>query len=412
MPVAALALAVATLWLATEAQPRVVQGVPAFGPTGARLQPWLRRHDPRRNREGRVVRVAASADELALIVGQAAHLAGGAAQSRLASGSLQLQWSLPLARSGGPPWRWLNVDLRLGEGRELPALVQSLRVGRLVLPAPLAAAALRIALTVWDRPRAGAPPLHTVFDALQLQPQQAVLRLRWRADLPLRLAGWLMPADRLDGLRPYHDALVDAVRRTRGARPAPRALPALMAPLFRLAQARSREGFDPARENRAALLVLAAYTSGQTVARWWPGAQDWPALPRRGVELAGRGDFAQHFTLSAALAAEAGGPLADELGVMKEVGDTRGGSGFSFTDIAVNRAGSRLGELAVREPQRVQALLAGAPPASALLPEVADLPEFVSARDFEARFGGVGAPPYEALRAVIEARIGALALYR
>ena len=126
----------------------------------------------------------------------------------------------------------------------------------------------------------------------------------------------------------------------------------------------------------------------------------------------GRGDFAQHYLVSAALAAEAGGPLADALGALKEVGDTRGGSGFSFTDIAANRAGARLGELAVRAPGRVQALLAGAPQDTALLPAVDDLPEFMGRREFEARFGGVGAPAYEAMISRIDARLDALDAYR
>ncbi len=412
LPAGALALGAATLWLATEAQPRVPAHPPAAD-AGAHLHLWLRQQDPRRQPDGRLVRLSANADELALLADQAARLGGGAALARLAPGRLTLSASLPLTRPGRPPWRWVNAELVLAEGRALPDLVQSLRIGRLPLPAPLARSAMRLALLTWDRPRAGGPPLHAMFQALELSPQRAVLHYRWRADLPQRVAGWLVPAARVAALRPYHDTLRAALRGP-VAEPgagAP-ALPALMAPLFALAQARSQGGADPAQENRAALLVLAAYASGQPAARWWPDARDWPRLPRRGAQLDGRGDFAQHFALSAALAAEAGGPLADALGLMKEVGDTRGGSGFSFTDIAVNRAGTRLGELAVREPRRVQALLAAGAPASALLPPVADLPEFIGAREFAARFGGVGAPAYEAVRAEIEARLDALDLYR
>ncbi|MCP5286673.1 MAG: hypothetical protein H6933_17430 [Burkholderiaceae bacterium] len=408
MTAAALALAAATLWLATEASPRVSGNSAAAAGAGTHLRQWLRQHDPRRVRDGRLVRVQATAQEVELLADQAAHLAGGAARTQLMAGRLTLQFSLPLRWPGtAAPARWLNVDLRLRDGPAQPGLVETVSVGHLNLPRPLTAAALRLALAWWDRPANGAAPWHTMLQALQMQPQQLVLRYRWRADLPQRLADWFMPPARLATLRPYHEAL----RAELLASTAPPPLTALLAPVFSLAAQRSAAG-DAAAENRAALLVLAAYASGQPAARWWPQAAVWPPLPPRGAVFGGRGDFAQHYLVSAALAAEAGGPLADALGALKEVGDTRGGSGFSFTDIAANRAGARLGELAVRAPGRVQALLAGAPQDTALLPAVDDLPEFMGRREFEARFGGVGAPAYEAMISRIDARLDALDAYR
>lgn len=408
MPVGVLLLAAATLWLATEPAPRVIGNSAATAGAGTHLHHWLRQHDPRRTRDGRVLWVQATAEELELLADQAAHLAGGAARTQLAAGRLDLQFSLPLRWPGdAAPLRWLNVDLVLRDGQQLPAMVETIRIGHLHLPRPLASTAMRLALAWWDRPAAGAAPWHTMLQALRLQPQQVLLSYRWRADLPQQLAAWVMPADRLATLRPYHDALRAAVLRSR----APQPLTALMAPLFTLAAQRSMAG-DAAAENRAALLVLAAYAGGQPAARWWPQAGDWPRVPPRGAQFGGRGDFAQHYLVSAALAAEAGGPLADALGAMKEVGDTRGGSGFSFTDIAVNRAGARLGELAVRDPRRVQTLLAAAPPDHDLLPAVADLPEFMGRAEFEARFGAVGAPAYQAMLARIDARLDALDAYR
>lgn len=49
------------------------------------------------------------------------------------------------------------------------------------------------------------------------------------------------------------------------------------------------------------------------------------------------------------LAAYAGTPLADVVGLFKEMEDSRGGSGLSFNDIAADRAGTRMGELAVSQ---------------------------------------------------------------
>lgn len=401
LPLMALALGLATLWLALQGAPAVT-GTPAPSVDSARhLRQWMRQHDPRRARDGRLYVIQASAEDLQLLAGQAARLAGGAAHTQLADGRLDVQLSLPWAG------RWINLKARLGDGPERPTL-QRLQVGDLVLPGWMAEPALDLALRWWDPPRDGQPPLHEMLQGTRWLAGRAQLVYRWRADLPQQVAGWIVPADQVQRLRVHHEALVAAVRAQRG----PQEMTALLAPQFRLAQQRSQLGHDPAAENRAALLALAAYAGGRPLGSLLPAARGWPSVPRRGLTLAGRPDFPMHYLLSAALAAEGSGALSDALGLVKEVSDARHGSGFSFNDIAVNRAGTRLGELAVREPRRVQAALAAGPGVSALLPDLSDLPEFLPEAEFLARYGGVGAPAYRTLVADIEARVGALALYR
>lgn len=401
MPLAAMALGGGTLALALQTAP-AVSGTPVTGAESARhLRQWLRQHDPRRARDGRVVVVHATAEDLQLLAGQAARLAGGAARTQLAEGRLALELSLPLAG------RWVNLHAWLADGPNRPSL-QRLRVGALVLPGWMAEPALGLALRWWDRPRDGQPPLLAMLQGTRWRSDRAILVYRWRADLPQRVAGWIVPPAQLLRLRVHHDALIAAVR----AQPGPPEMTALLAPLFALAQQRSAGGDDAAAENRAALLTLAAYASGRPLGTLLPAARGWPAMPRRGLTLASRSDFPLHYLVSAALAAEGSGALSDALGLVKEVSDARHGSGFSFNDIAVNRAGTRLGELAVQEPRRVQAALAARPRAADLVPDLSDLPEFLPEAEFLARYGGIRAPAYQALVADIEARVGALALYR
>lgn len=387
--------------LALDASPRIAGSVATDANAVLHLRQWLRTHDPRRARDGRLYVLQANGDDLQWLAQQAARLGGGAARVRLAEGHLQLQISLP--------WRrfWLNAVLDLGDGATRPVL-QRAQLGQLVLPGALAEPALALVLHLLDPPQGDWPGWHQVLQGTRWQADRALVVYRWRADIPGRMADWLVPAPQLARLRIYHDALDRLVR----AQPGAQDLPALLAPLFSLARQRSGpegDASDAAAENRAALLVLAAHVTGRPLQALLPAARPWPRIPQRGVSLAGRPDFPLHFMVSAALAAEGSGPLSDALGLVKEVSDARQGSGFSFNDIAVNRAGTRLGQLAVRAPRRLQAALAA--PVQ-LLPDVSDLPEFLPEAAFVARYGGVGAPAYRVMLADIEARVVALPLYR
>ncbi|HMA80896.1 MAG TPA: hypothetical protein VKR81_08390, partial [Candidatus Binatia bacterium] len=142
-------------------------------------------------------------------------------------------------------------------------------------------------------------------------------------------------------------------------------------------------------------------------------AKNWPRPAQHRVLLNGRDDFPKHFIVSAALAAKAGAPLADAVGVYKELADARGGSGFSFNDIAADRAGTRFGEYAAdpASARRLQHRLRAGIRERDIMPGTADLPEFMPEAEFLRRFGGVDAPAYRKMMAEIERRIAALPLY-
>ena len=139
-------------------------------------------------------------------------------------------------------------------------------------------------------------------------------------------------------------------------------------------------------------------------------------MPRAcSVTLAGRHDSAQHYSISAALAATAGSPFADAVGLYKELEDSQGGSGFSFNDLAADRAGTRFGELATANPagaHKAQSLARAAFAEAVIFPNVKDLPEDMRQEEFQRRFGGTGGTAYSRLAAEIEQRVGALAMFR
>lgn len=185
-----------------------------------------------------------------------------------------------------------------------------------------------------------------------------------------------------------------------------------LAHLMRLVAER---GGDATAENRAAIIALVFFVNGKGLTAVIPAARGWPRPAARNVTLAGRHDFAQHYSISAAIIASAGSPLADAVGLYKEIDDSQGGSGFSFNDIAADRAGVRFGELATMNPagaQKVQRAAAGRFSASEIFPEVKDLPEFMPEAEFKRRYGGIGGAEYRKMTAEIERRIAALAVFR
>jgi hypothetical protein len=166
------------------------------------------------------------------------------------------------------------------------------------------------------------------------------------------------------------------------------------------------------RQRRAALLVLASYLAEKNLTVLVPEARHWPRPRRLKLILLGRYDSAQHFAVSAALAAWAGEPAANAIGLYKEVEDSRGGSGFSFADLAADRAGTRFGELVAEGSPRLDAALRGSLGDSDLAPSLDGFPEAISEAEFQRHYGGRDNPAYRQQLAEIERRLAAMPLYR
>jgi len=188
----------------------------------------------------------------------------------------------------------------------------------------------------------------------------------------------------------------------------------LVSPVFAEARQRTRWQGDAAAENRSAIIALMLYIQGVDIPRLLEeSADDRYRTEARRLTLQGRTDFAQHFLISAGVAAAGGSRLADAVGLFKEIDDSRGGSGFSFTDLAADRAGVRFAEAATGSgASRVQDLIADGADESVFMPEARDLPEFMSESEFARRFGGVGAPGFQRVADDIERRIAALDIHR
>jgi hypothetical protein len=307
---------------------------------------------------------------------------------------------------------WLNLDLQARQTRGLPQL-ESVTVGRLTLPLPLVEWAIdrtaaHYGLGGWRTLSA------VVVQQVRIAPRRIEVVYAWGQEAPARMVAALLPARERERLRLYAEHLARlSVELQPAQEPAHTlSLSQLLPPMFELARSRSADGHDPALENRAALLVLGMVANGVGLGTLLPERRDELALRPLRLTLAGRHDFSQHLLVSATLAAESGTPLADMIGLYKELADARSGSGFSFNDMAANRAGTRLGELAVASPALLQQRLIAGLVDDDLMPDVSDLPEFMSQQEFRRRFGGPGSPAYLRMMGDIEDRLDATSLFR
>ena len=133
------------------------------------------------------------------------------------------------------------------------------------------------------------------------------------------------------------------------------------------------------------------------------------AAVRAGTVLRGRDDWTKHYTVSAALAVLQHPFASDAAGLMKEQLDAlTQGSGFSFADLAADRAGVRFAAAATHSDaaaQAMQARLQRGFSVADFFPPVADLPENLTVEQFRRDYGGVGSPRYRQMAAEIESRL-------
>ena len=247
-----------------------------------------------------------------------------------------------------------------------------------------------------------------MIQRLDLRPGEVSVGYRWQPET-LRTLGAQLAGIDATALAAYHAQLL-ALQAGGAAREG--SVNAVLQSLFALARQRSAEG-DPVAENRALLLVLGAWAGGRGMQVLMPQAPD--KLARFALSLLQRRDFGRHFLVSAGIAAGSETGLSDAIGIHKELSDSRDGSGFSFTDLAADRAGTRFGKLATASAdsaRRIQHLLSQGVTEADIMPVVSDLPEGLTEAEFASRYAAVDSPAYRAVLDEIDRRIAACVLYR
>ena len=392
-------------WLMLENKPAIEPPAEFHRTDLAWIKSLFQKHDPRSRTPDVVYSIQLDETELNRLLNYAVELrrvSGIAAELTPGLATLTATLTMPT----NPFGRYLNIT---AEVADVPGgiRIQSLQLGNLPLPGFLADWTARLVHT-WLRRDPTYAALTDAFSKVNFRENQATLDYRWQPNLLTRIerksAELLIAPEDQARMIAYAGQLEALVKRYPQGSTVP--LVQVIAPLFAHANALGR---NAAEENRAALTAVAAYLSGISLTRLLESdSQSIRRAPRVLLSLHERRDFAEHFMISAALTVNGSSRMANAIGLIKEEEDATKGSGFSFTDLAANHAGVRLGERATgKSAVPIQQKLATARSDADLLPDFRNLPEFMPQAEFERRFGPVGSPRYQKIIDRIDARLAA-----
>jgi hypothetical protein len=127
--------------------------------------------------------------------------------------------------------------------------------------------------------------------------------------------------------------------------------------------------------------------------------------------MRGRHDSAQHFAVSAALTALFGPQQAEAAGIIKEMSDSRGGSGFSFADLSADLAGIQFAAVVGSGRIPLSRLESGFLVPD-FIPDLSGLKEGIAWRDFVETYGSPVDARFTIERELLRRQIVALPAYK
>ncbi len=402
--------------LAIERKPLITEGdQQTFDGIGDATE-ILRRFDPRGLSSETTTKISVSDAEISGAIGAALSRVGAAhGRVQTAADGVVFQGTAVLPIPDTFLGRYLNVQAKIAPSAS-GLDVSSLSVGSISVPGWIIKP-VSIYLLDWFVGKGKGEPIYSSIRSVEVEGNVITVGVQPPADLVSDVkaaAGKALNLDNAEAIRSYYLTVVET---SLSQSKAPVSLAAYLGPLFSVAQERSQSG-DPVAENRALILAMAMYFGDSRFQSLLSNVKtddvNDGGFDIARVKLERRHDWVRHFTTTAALQVAAGSSVSNLIGEAKEVDDTDGPSGFSFTDIAADRAGIRFAEVATASEASARALqsaLAAGPKETDFFPRVSDLPEGLSDEVFKARYGDVDSPAYEAVVKQIDARIGKLALY-
>lgn len=217
----------------------------------------------------------------------------------------------------------------------------------------------------------------------------------------------LIPEEHQDRLLVYYDHLANIVKPYKGKKVS---IARILQPMFEFAAQQSTISNNPIMENKAVLQVLSFYSTNNRI-------NDFIRKERQGeirrpvrvtMILKGRNDLTKHYLVSAGISVSAGSTIANFIGLAKEVDDSDGGSGFSFADLAADKAGVTLGELAIASTNNARLLqkkMSGTLKEPYFMPAIDRLPEGIMKTEFIKKYKDLDSKTYALVNDEISNRI-------
>lgn len=375
----------------------------------------LKRFDPRMMSASSETKVSVTATEVSKAV--------GAAFARFSSVRTKVEtryngvWLGGTAKLPIPDTflgRYLNVEALIAESDE-ELVVSELSIGSLPIPSWIIKPFTVFALD-WFIGDGKGEPVYASIRSVKINGDLITVAFQPPPNLVADVkaaAGAAIHFGNAEAVRAYYRVIADISRRQ-----VPTSLASYMGPLFAVAEERSKTK-SPVDENRAAILALAMYFGDSRFELLLRDVKTSDIsdgdFDTGEVKLERRHDWVQHFVTTAGIQVAAGSGISNLIGEAKEVNDAEGPSGFSFTDIAADRAGVRFAEVATRSEssaRKLQRALSAGASESDFFPRVGDLPEGLSEADFKSAYGDLDTPTYNTMIRKIDRRIEEVALYR
>lgn len=229
------------------------------------------------------------------------------------------------------------------------------------------------------------------------------------------LQAYRFPQDQRERVVYYYDILAGAGKLEK---PRGNSFNDYLVPLMNEASMRQPERSAVA-ENRALIWALAIYFSNgmfEALVGDLVSSERRLARSPYGVTLGGRRDLMQHFLYSAAIALATEQGVGIAAGEFKELLDSgNGGSGFSFADLAADRAGIRFATAMTASEKlalQLQQNLVYHNNEDVFFPDISGLPEDLGEEAFQRRYGHTESDRYRQQVDTIDRRIGRLLAYR
>ncbi len=402
-------LLMVTVLLAVDENSRIPAIEPLTHKDIARATKILKGTFSRKHRTGSVNKVSLTARDLTVASNYLLQTyASGTASAELQHD--EMNWVASIKLPGNPMGRFLNVSFLLNTADRNP-IIKKLSVGRIAIPEEFAGLILESIIN--------ATPLTNFrslvgehIKSISINDRTLNITYRWDRNMMKNINTLFATGISEELLLIYHNQLVDVTHRSNIRTSL--SLSQLMAPMFNLARQRSNN-HNPIKENAALTIVLSSYVNGRNISRLFSETPRLARPKKYRIRLNKRIDTAQHFMTSAAIAVSSNSTVANVVGLYKEISDSKIGSGFSFADLAADRAGIRFGEAIVRsigDALTVQNIMEHNLKDGTYMLDISDLPEAMNEAAFKKQFGVVDSPAYKRMMLKIEERISGLELYR